>query len=197
MPRNRNRCLVILAALLGTAAVLAQEPPPTPLITKTTGELIAVLKSDASREEKAEACRELAVVGDTRAVPELVGLLSDEKLNHMALYALETMPGASVDKALRRDLTRLEGRRLICVIGSLGARRDYKAMRPLLRLLRSSDAGVEQAAARALGQLGNFSAATAMLELLPGAAPANRASLGEGCLRCAERLATTGKPGRP
>jgi hypothetical protein len=44
--------------------------------------LIAVLKSDAPHKEKADACRQLAVIGTKDAVAPLAELLRDEKLSH-------------------------------------------------------------------------------------------------------------------
>ena len=64
-------------------------------------QLIAVLTSDATLEKKAGACRELARVATKEAVPALAALLGDEKLSHMARYALETIRDPSVDDALR------------------------------------------------------------------------------------------------
>ena len=63
--------------------------------------LIAVLKSGATQEEKSAACRQLARVATKQSVPVLASLLGDEKLSHMARYALETIRDPSVDDALR------------------------------------------------------------------------------------------------
>ena len=46
----------------------------------------------------------------------------------MARYALEPIPDPSVDDALRDALGKLKGRLLVGVIGSLGVRRDAKAV---------------------------------------------------------------------
>ncbi|MBI3877107.1 MAG: HEAT repeat domain-containing protein, partial [Verrucomicrobia bacterium] len=152
-----------------------------------------MLKSDASRKEKADACRELAVIGTSKAVPVLAGLLADEELSHMARYALETIPGASVDQALRGELTRLKGRPLVGVIGSLGVRKDSKAVKPLSSLLRDTDPQVAQAAARALGKIGTSGSAGAIEKALPTTALANRLAFCEGLFHCAEAFASKGK----
>src|SRR5262245_32097000 len=70
--------------------------------------LISVIQSGATEKEKADACRELARVGGKEAVGPLIALLPDEKLSHMARYALETIPDPSVDKALRDSLSKLQ-----------------------------------------------------------------------------------------
>ena len=154
--------------------------------------LVAVLQSGAPQKEKADACRELARVGTKEAVPPLAALLGDEKLSHMARYGLETIPDSSVDKALRAALDKLEGRNLVGVIGSIGVRRDAKAVKPLGKRLRDPDPEVAQAAARALGKIGNAAAADAIQAALPGTAPANQLAFCEGLFRCAESLSAKG-----
>ena len=139
--------------------------------------LTAVLKSDAPQKEKADACRELARIGTKDAVAPLAALLSDEKLSHMARYGLETIPDSSVDKALREAAGKLQGRMLVGVVGSLGVRRDTKAVKVLTKLLHDSDNDVAQAAARALGSIGTPPAAKALLDALPGVSPANQTRL--------------------
>jgi HEAT repeat protein len=190
-----KRHLAFLVPLFYAALMLAEEPsqPPTPLITQTPDKLVAVLESSASRKEKADACRELAVVGTSSAVPALARLLADEELCHMALYALETMPDSSVNRTLRSELRKLHGRQLVGVIGSLGVRKDLKAVKPLAALLGNADPEVAQAAARALGRIGTAQAAKAILTKLPAVGPETRLACGEGCLRYVERLAADGK----
>jgi len=89
---------------------------------------LAVLKSDAPFEQKSTACRDLVRVGNKDCVPVLAGMLGDEKMSHMARYALEPMQGKAVDEALRAALDKLNGKLLSGVIGSIGARRDSGAV---------------------------------------------------------------------
>jgi hypothetical protein len=110
-------------------------------------------------------------------------------LNHNARYALETMPGAAVDQALRDCVPRLSGRPLLGVIGSLGVRRDVKAVKLLSKFLSDPTPAVVQSAARALGQIGNADAAQALHHALAHVAPTNRLDMCEGYLRCEESLA--------
>lgn len=183
----------VLLCVTSGAFAETSKPEPTPLLTQSADKLIAVLKSNGSRKEKADACRELAVIGTSKAVPTLVSLLADEEFNHMARYALETIPGSSVDRALRAELTRLKGRPLVGAIGSLGVRKDSRAVKPLAQLLGDNDPEVAQAAARALGKIGTAGAARAIEKVLPSTAPANRLAFCEGLFRCAETWASKGK----
>jgi HEAT repeat protein len=174
--------LILAAAILLPAAVAAADE----------AQLIAVLKSEASLKEKADACRELAHVATKNAVPALAAMLGDEKLSHMARYALEPIPDPSVDEALRDALGKVKGRPLVGVIGSLGVRRDAKAVPALAKLLADADADVAQAAARALGSIGTSDAAKALEGALPNAPDAHRVAFCEGLFRCAEALAAGG-----
>ncbi len=158
--------------------------------------LIAVLKSDAAQKQKADACRELARVGTKDAVAALAALLDDEKLSHMARYGLETIADTSVDQALRDALGRLHGRLLVGVIGSIGVRRDPEAVKALSDLLRDADAGVAQAAAKALGRIATFPAAQALETALRNAPATNQLAFCEGLFRCAEGLSTKGGTGQ-
>lgn len=182
--RNNHRHFVLAVALLGLAVVptLAEE-----------AKLIAVLKSGASVEEKSTACRELAREATQQSVPALAALLGDEKLSHMARYALETIADPSVDQALRDALGKLSGRPLQGVIGSLGVRRDGQAVDAIASRLAGPDAAVAQSAARALGNIGTPQAAKALEAALAGASGAQQLAVVEGLLRAAEALSAEGQ----
>jgi HEAT repeat protein len=186
------RPILSTALLLAlTSASLAATPQPTN--AEQVKKLVAVLKSDAGQKEKADACRELARIGDKEAVAPLAALLPDEKLSHMARYGLETIPSSAVDKALRDATGKVQGRLLAGVIGSIGVRRDTKAVGLLAKFLDSSDNDVVQAAARSLGSIDNEAAAKALLKALPGVSAANQLAFCEGLLRCAEAAAKKGE----
>jgi HEAT repeat protein len=156
-------------------------------------QLISVLQSGASQKDKADACRELAHVGTAKAVPVLAALLGDEKLSHMARYALEPIRDPAVDAALREALGKLKGMPLVGVIGSLGVRRDAKAVDALAKLLADPDAEVAQAAARALGKIGTVEAAKAIEVALAGTSGTKQFDFCDGLFRCAEALAAQGQ----
>jgi HEAT repeat protein len=187
---TKNLTLTVALLFTGVAA-FAQNP--TPLLNRPADQLITVLKSDASQKDKADACRELAVIGGKDAVPALAALLADEKLNHMARYALETIADASAEAALLDASGKLNGRPLVGVIGSLGVRKDAKAVQPLSGLLGAADPDVAQAAARALGSLGTEDAAKAIQKALPTTAAGNQLAFCEGLFRCAETMSAKGQ----
>jgi HEAT repeat protein len=183
---------ILIATLLLTCATATFAKPAEPTTKEQVAKLCAVLSSDSPQKDKADACRELARIGTKDAVAPLAALLADEKLSHMARYGLETIPDASVDKALRDAAAKLHGRQLVGVIGSLGVRRDAKAVNVLAKLLHDSDNDVAQASARALGRIGNPPAVKALQDALDGVSAANQLAFYEGLLRCAEMAEVKG-----
>lgn len=182
---------ITIATLLSiTLSFYAQIPASD---AKTRESLVAILQSPADRAAKADACRQLASIGDKSAVSALAELLIDEDLSHMARYALETLPDPAVDAALREALPKTKGKTAAGIIGSIGVRRDAQAVAVLIPLLGSTDEVVAQAAARALGKIGTAEAVKSLDGALGSASPANQLSVCEGLLRAAEALAASGR----
>jgi HEAT repeat protein len=191
-----SRFFTTLACCAGLALGLvraASSQDSQPSAKEQEAKLIAVLKSDAPQKDKADACRELARKGGKDAVAPLAALLGDEKLAHMARYGLEPNPDPAVDEALRDALDKLHGRLLVGVIGSVGVRRDAKAVDKLISLLNDKDGQVARAAARALGRFGTPAAAKALEAALADTPETNRHAFYEGLFRCAECLANHGQ----
>jgi HEAT repeat protein len=189
---NSKIHIILITALLlaGTVRLSAQTVPPK----ADKDKLIVVLKSaDATHKEKVDACRGLALIGTKKAVAPLATLLGDEKLSHMARYALEPIKDPAVDEAFREALGKLKGMPLVGVIGSVGVRRDTKAVEALAKMLRDSNTEVAQAAARALGNIGNSAAAKALQNELGNASGQNVLHVCEGLFRCAETAVADGR----
>jgi HEAT repeat protein len=184
--------LVLAAALVISCAANSFAQTSQAAAADQVKKLVAVLKSDATQKDKADACRELARVGTKEAVAPLAELLADEKLSHMARYGLETIPDPSVDKALREAAGKLQGMQLVGVIGSIGVRRDTKAVSLLAKQLQAPDNFVVQAAARSLGSIGNPAATKALMGNLSQVSAANQLAVCEGLLRCAEAATAKG-----
>jgi HEAT repeat protein len=183
--------LIITLLLTGVVRLSAQTVPPQ----SDEDKLIAIIKSaDATRKEKVDACRGLALIGTKKAVAPLAALLGDEGLSHMARYALEPIKDPSVDEALRDALGKVKGMQLVGVIGSIGVRRDAEAVQPLLGILMQNEMSGEakSAALRALGQIGTTEAAQVLKVSLGQAPPEGLPDVYEGLFRCAERFANEG-----
>lgn len=184
-------CAAILGASLASST-LAQSNSKE-IMAKPAAELVELVKSpDATVFEKAKACQRLAVVGTGDAIPALVALLPDEKLNLYARFALEAIPDPAVDEALRDAASQLTGRPQVGVINSIGKRKDAQALALLKGLMGHSDQAVASAAAHAIGSVGTVEAAAILTETLAKESPVKRC-VGDGALACAEGLAAAGK----
>jgi HEAT repeat protein len=152
--------------------------------------LTAVLKTEAPQAAKNAVCRALMVVGTAAAVPALAPLLGDEKLSHMARFALERIQEPEAGQALRDALPKVSAKLKVGVIASLGVRGVATSIAPLQALLDDADAGVAAAAARALGDIALPDAAKALV--MAKATAGNKAALADASLICAEHLLAAG-----
>ena len=97
--RKHPGLVLLLLACLASWSLAAEVIKTSPEKEK---EQLAILKSDAPAGEKALACKRLAIDGSAAAVPELAKLLPDPQLSSWARTALEVIPGAEADAALRQ-----------------------------------------------------------------------------------------------
>jgi HEAT repeat protein len=153
------------------------------------------LKSDASYAAKDFVCRELSVAGTEASVPVLASMLTDEKVSDIARYALERIPGAAVDDALRQALSKAEGKAKIGIINTLGVRGDKKAVEALAKLTGDSNEMVAVAAIAALGRIDDKGATDAIAKAKDKATGATKTAALDAYLRCADRLAAKGEKG--
>jgi antitoxin (DNA-binding transcriptional repressor) of toxin-antitoxin stability system len=109
---------------------------------------------------RAFLCSMLAMVGSAKSVPILAPLLRDPKTTEAARYALQPIPGAEVDAALREALPAVIDRAKAGLIGTIAMRGDVAA-RPALTAIQQNAAEpalVREAAARAVERLSNLNA---------------------------------------
>ena len=123
------------------------------------------LLSMMTSEEATYGCRQfcarmLRLIGSDRAVPYLEEMMGDEddRTAYVARYALESIPGEAATAALRRQLRKSEGDRLVGAISSLGNRRYSQSIDRLGRLATNEDPLVARAAIHALRQIGGQTA---------------------------------------
>ncbi|MGA2679194.1 MAG: HEAT repeat domain-containing protein [Sedimentisphaerales bacterium] len=151
------------------------------------------LKSDASYAAKDFVCRELSVAGTEASVPALASMLTDEKVSDIARYALERIPGAAVDDALRKSLSKAEGNAKVGIINTLGVRGDKKAIDALAKLTNDANETVAVAAVAALSRIDDNGATDAIAKTKDKAAGVVKAAAIDAYLRCADRLAAKGQ----
>ncbi len=169
------------------------EPPPEfqaeKILSMDSPQLVAVLKDPAATEfQKMKACQRLAVIGTKDAVPVLAAMLGDPKMAHYARYGLGPLPDSSADDALRAATAKLKGTLLVGVIGTIGNRRDVKAVPILAKFLYRPDTDVARAAAAALGQISGPSATKALQDAVAKTKGVARTAAAEACLVSAEGL---------
>ncbi|NMD34444.1 MAG: hypothetical protein GYA73_01050, partial [Planctomycetes bacterium] len=124
-------CVTLLLTLWAAAPAQAAE--------ENEGRLIAILRSDAPRAEKAITCKRLVLYGTKEAVPALAALLPDAELTSWARIALEAIPGPEADAALREAAGKVAGLPLVGIVNSIGVRRDAAAVDTLAGLLANDD----------------------------------------------------------
>ncbi|GAB4140652.1 MAG: hypothetical protein Kow0040_29080 [Thermogutta sp.] len=182
-------------ATLGLACVLAShfgQARAESAGANQEAELIALVKSDAPKADKALACKKLAIYGGPQAAAALAPLLDDPELNSWARIALEAIPDPEADRVLREAAGRLQGRILIGVLNSIGVRRDAEAVDILAKHLNGNDPVAAAAAAVALGRIGTPSAVTALEPALTHSDPTVRNAAAEGIILIAEQRRLSG-----
>ncbi len=162
--------------------------------------LVGLLKSDATPAAKQFVCRELSIIGTEQSVSALAEMLTQKPASDqqphpadMARYALERIPGAAVDAALREAMAKTAGKVKVGIINSLGERRDAKSAAAISKLLGDSDEMVACAAAAALGKIGGPQATEALAKAKATASGRLQMVVLDAYLKCADKLAAEGK----
>ena len=181
------------AALTDVSDLVRKAHASPEQLSKVEKDLLEVLKSDATYAGKQFVCRELSIIGTEQSVPTLGALLTDEKMSDMARYALERIPGAAVDEALRSALPKASGKTKVGIINSLGQRRDGKAVSALGSMVGDSDQMVAAAAVSALGNIADAQATKVLAEAKGKTTGKLRALVLDAYLKCADRLVAEGK----
>lgn len=153
--------------------------------------LAATLKAEVPLDAKQFVCRKLMVIGTAASVPTLAELLTDEKLSHMARFALERIPAPEAAAALRDSLPKLAGALKAGVISSLGTRKDATCVPALGELTGDGDFVVARAAAYALGVIRTPEAAKVLSQTQ--AADEVKSAVTDASFACAESLLSAGK----
>ncbi|MCL4218712.1 MAG: hypothetical protein KJ052_17145 [Candidatus Hydrogenedentes bacterium] len=140
-------------SLCGIDALVAAGHGDKDRLAQIEQNLLEILESDARLPAKEYACRQLALIGTAQCVPVLAGMLSDPELSDRARFALEAIPDASVDEALRTTLDSTDGNQRVGIINTLGERRDQKAVSVLSEMRHSPDKVLTTAVEAALRKI--------------------------------------------
>lgn len=149
--------------------------------------LLGLLQAgEATFAAKQFALRQLRQVGSAKCVGAVAPLLTDEKLSHMARYALQALPAPEVDDALRAALDKVSGNLKIGLVGSIAQRGDAKAVPQLAALITNNDKALAGAALTALGRIGGPAAMRALKGAAVSAELQNKRA--DAYLMCADKL---------
>ena len=151
------------------------------------------LRSDATLAGKQFICKQLSIIGTEEAVPTLAAMLPDAATSDMARYALERIPGSSVDEALRRALPKTTGKERIGIINTLGLRGDYKSVPVLGTFVYDSDSETAIAAVAALGQIAGPQATDVLARAKDKTDGKLRQVVLDAYLKCADELVARGE----
>jgi len=186
------RYLLLFVALVLTAGesnrLFADDPNSGP----SEESLIAILKSDAPKSEKAITCKKLAIWGSAACVDEVAKLLVDDELTSWARITLENIPDPAADAGLLKALDSVQGRSLVGVINSLGVRKTKSAVAAIAERLQG-DEEVAVAAALALGKIGDAAAADALLKQISNGSKKVSNAIAEGLNRISEQRFIAGE----
>jgi len=136
----------------------------------------------------------LRQIGTEQSVAPVAALLGDKDVSVRACIALQSLPGAKADEALRSSLGKIPTELKATVIQAIGARGDAKAAAALTPLTADKDANVASAALLALGRIGGAEAVEALKNAKPSDA-ALKVARSQALLFCADRLVSEGKNG--
>ncbi|MDO4557359.1 MAG: HEAT repeat domain-containing protein [Planctomycetia bacterium] len=185
----RKATLVWCVLCLVGLPVMAQEDA-APIMENDEAGLIAVIQSaDASDFAKMKAAQALATKGTDAAIPALVSLLPDEKLNLYGRFGLEGIGTPACKAAMLEATETLSGRPLQGVLGSLGQMRYEMAVPALAEFVMSDDVLTVNAAAGALGRIGHDEAVEALKKSFDRAIEndlSNKNALADAMLAAAE-----------
>jgi HEAT repeat protein len=163
------------------------------LLKQIEAGLLAFLQSNATAAGKQFALRELGLIGTEASVPALAPMLLQPATSEMARFALGRIPGPVADQALRDALAKAAGNIRIGIIGSLGQRRDVKAVPALTTLSSSNDLPAAEAAIAALAEIADRPSLNALSAAHAKASGAMARRVSEAYLLCAGRLAAQDK----
>ena len=197
---TKNITILFLTAIVGLLPLVRVEAQinaqQKQAVLEATDDAILIETIQKPGEEpddifiKMLACKRLGVYGTDKAVPALAAMLPNEKLNHAARYALETMPCEAANEALIKAAKELDG---VCGIGcvdSVGAKRLVQASDMLKEKLKGCDCPMMRKAIYvAFGYFGNDEATAFLQSLLKGEPdkdPVAWRALADALFDCAE-----------
>ncbi|MFH0758202.1 MAG: HEAT repeat domain-containing protein [Bacteroidota bacterium] len=148
--------------------------------------MLDFLGSDATLAGKRMICRELGIIGSEASVPVLSTMLSNPGMGETALLALEKIPGADADEALRAALRQSGDQMKVTLLNSLALRKDVQAIEQIRELTGDPDRQVAGAAIAALGTIGSPACADILENLFHKSTGEQKWSVAASWLKCTD-----------
>ena len=145
-----------------------------------------------SKAVKGFLIRELRILGGKEVVRTLGKHLLDEELCDDVAHALLSIREGAASQ-FRSALKNATARNRVTIIQALGVLRDTESATSLKRMLNDDNQEVRRTAAWALANLGEASAADALLKAADASEGWERTQASKACLLLAERLAASGR----
>ncbi len=143
--------------------------------------------------------QQLGRIGAGESVPALAEMMKSEDINlrDYARQALETNPDQSATDALLTELTSAEGSTWkIGLINSLGQRGAEAAVPQIVQALDDRDQGVAEAAATALGNIGDAASTQALMGVINDSSSPIYLEAGQGLIEIAQGMIAGGNSTR-
>ena len=158
-------------------------------------QMVLVLRAaEASLDARRFACRQLAMIGTDRCVPDLaVIVIHIDDLQAMALHALESIDTDLAHRALIEALPHTQSTHRIGIVNALGRSRANKSVAALKALMNDSDTLTALAATSALGNIGTRAAAMVLTRANATSTAHSKDSVAHALLLCANRLLADGR----
>jgi HEAT repeat protein len=178
-----------LNPLVAAIRAASSDPAAREALAARLADLLASAPLDAKRW----IGRQLAVIGSAATVPAVTALLGEADTNDLGCRVLESIPAPEAGAALREAIAGLPEPLKLGAIGSLGRRGEAASVPVLTELLGNPSPAIAEAAASALGDIGDASAYQALDAARKTASATLRPTLADGCLTCAETFAKAGQ----
>ncbi|MDD2381602.1 MAG: HEAT repeat domain-containing protein, partial [Mariniphaga sp.] len=150
--------------------------------------LVQFFKSEKSFAGKRFVLQELEKMGTPSAVQFMAELLTIDTSSELALMALQGIPGAKVNKILRKSIKKADPSILPGMINALGKRQDYRATSIISGYINDENPLLATTAISALGKIGTPDATALLTRAMQSGNKQNQFIITEALLDRAEQL---------
>jgi len=164
---------------------------------KQAGPLVEkFLVSEKNIAGKRYLLTQIGKTGSSAAVKFLSEMLAFDHAAELALMTLQEMPGAAVNKRLKKSVSKASPIVLPGILNALGKRKDVGAVKLISKYIHNEDMNVSGAAVSALGMIGTPDATAVLTKAVQSGTLTNQFPVMESLLDIAEQLISQNQTGR-